>query len=1763
MRNATSFVLPEKVPTFHLPGCQQGRRHRRLPFNAIRRRRGIALWCAAAGMAMVSAAHAVPRNYVGANGSFWSGAGNWSPAGVPVNGDVVTIGSGLTPGFTLNFDSIYSGTGLTSMVLDPFSSGNLTLIQSTPASVLIADQEIIGNVADGSFFGIYNQISGLNKVGTSLTVGSGSGGNGIYNLSGGTVNVGYTMFLGSNAGSTGQFNLSSSGYLTENRAIVGNLGNGTFNQSGGNHVVSGSLYVAFNPNSTGVYNFSGDGVLTAATAIIGDDNGAVGTFNQSSGTFYDTGNLSLASFSSNSRGTYAMSNGGTLNLSGNLIVGDAGRGLFNQTGGTTGMLPSKSVFVGNLVGSSGTVNLSGGTLNLPGTEYIGYSGQGTFNLSSGSHTTGALYLGYNAGGSGTYSLTNGASLTVTSEYIGYNGGGTFNQTGGTHSVGSGNALTVAFGPSSSGMYNLSGGRLSTYNTIIGNTNGAVGVFNQSGGTHSIGGDLTLATGSINSLGSYAISNGATLTVGRTLLVGDTGSATFTQTGGVTTVNGANGFYGLYVGSNAGASGTISVSGGSLSVTAGDLFVGRGGLGTYAQSGNSTVRVSLGTAEPGGLIVGVNGGTGTATLSGGSLIADGNETIGFSTTGSFTQTGGTNSVGLSLYVGSNFNGRGSYALTNGTLAISGDLQVGYQTGMGTFTQTGGAVSVGGNAIFGTSSTGAGILNLGGGTFQVAGSTSLPANGTVSISAGQFLMPGGTLAIGTDTRGSYIQSGGTVQIGSFTAGNGAGTGNATLSGGFFNVDFFQLGGGINGYGSFTQTGGAATVTADTYIGVQGTGVFTQTGGSHTINGTNGLFIGHQAPAKGFVTLEGGTFAVKRSTYIGYAGEGTVTLSRSSSAVVDFQDDVHIGYQPLSKGFLNPEGGSVAVKGHLFVGNNGAAKMIMSASSIAQVTLYKDLYVGHQPPSKGLITVDGGNVKVIGKTYIGNGGEGTMTLSRDSTGFVDFEDDTHVGYQPASKGFLNLEGGTVAVKGHLFVGNSGAAKMIMSPSSIARVTLSKDLYIGHQSPSKALVNFDGGNVTVIGKTYIGNGGEGTVTLSRRSVGLVDFQDDTHVGYQPASKGFLNLDGGTVAVKGHLFVGNSGQGKVILSASSVAGVTLYKNVYVGHQSSGKGFVTIDGGAVAVKGIMYVGNDGEGTYSQSGGSMIAHKMILGSGSGTGVASVSGGTFDADTIVLGGTNGGSGAMRVSGIAQVVVHKGFRMNDLTVDGGSLAVLNEAPPPDEDPILNASIVGGYQRDGALYVNGGTVTTPNIKLGLTPGFTGSFTQSAGTVITGTLTLGTGGTGIVSITGGLLTAVSTLNNGSFAQTGGISSLGAVSGTGSMTVGGGTGNTQATLDNFSQNSVTINTGGTLTVAPAPVRYTNAVKTLTINGNGLLDLQNHHLLVDNTATTFAKVKQYVDAAYNRNPGTGIGDYNGRGGITSSVAKMNVDFMGVGYYNGALQNPANPDYVGQVLGPNANSGAGTGIPQTQILVRPTLTGDLNGDGVVNSYDVNLFNTFGLFNQPTNLGYQAGDLNGDGVVNAKDVTIFNSAGNFNNGSFLVAKAASTLAGHSAPPAAAVLNPGAGAIAFQYDPVTGNVKVNYNGFTGFPGKPTFNTTNHALSLIDILSTNPAAFPLDSSKVTWAALTALSSSTFVGNTEINLTAVNGYLPDYTDIGRILPPGLNTSQFAGSLIFSFNYTGSRQLAGGLAAPFPEPAMLSLLGFGALGLLSRRRRQIQKNAPLV
>ena len=140
---------------------------------------------------------------------------------------------------------------------------------------------------------------------------------------------------------------------------------------------------------------------------------------------------------------------------------------------------------------------------------------------------------------------------------------------------------------------------------------------------------------------------------------------------------------LYLGYNPGSNGSYNLSGGSLTVW--NQYVGYSGSGSFTQStGASTVS--------GSLVLGQNAtSTGTYVLSGGSLSAS-SQYVGYSGTGSFTQSGGTNTAG-SLVLGQNAASAGTYNLNGGVLSLA-------------------ALTQGGSAAF----------NFNGGTFQAASSFS---------------------------------------------------------------------------------------------------------------------------------------------------------------------------------------------------------------------------------------------------------------------------------------------------------------------------------------------------------------------------------------------------------------------------------------------------------------------------------------------------------------------------------------------------------------------------------------------------------------------------------------------------------------------------------------------------------------------------------------------------------------------------------------------------------------------------------------------------------------------------------------------------------------------------------------------------------------------------------------------------------------------------------------------------------------------------------
>ena len=261
-----------------------------------------------------------------------------------------------------------------------------------------------------------------------------------------------------------------------------------------------------------------------------------------------------------------------------------------------------------------------------------------------------LYLGEpNGANAGTIQIS-GGGLSASYEYVGYSGTGTFTQSGGTNNASS-SAYTGLYlgysGNSSSGNYNLFGpSLLSAYAEYIGNV--GAGTFYESGGANMVGnGGLTLGYANTSSSGKYILSGSGLLSAPNEN-VGDSGPGTFAQSGGTNNI-GSNGTLYLATGYVA-PTGSYDL-GGSGRLSAYDECVGYSGTGTFTQSGGTNDVSSTNAAiYLGGSLGGSPISSGNYNLSGSGFLAAYNEYVGYVGTGSFMQSGGTNKVGSTLSLG---------------------------------------------------------------------------------------------------------------------------------------------------------------------------------------------------------------------------------------------------------------------------------------------------------------------------------------------------------------------------------------------------------------------------------------------------------------------------------------------------------------------------------------------------------------------------------------------------------------------------------------------------------------------------------------------------------------------------------------------------------------------------------------------------------------------------------------------------------------------------------------------------------------------------------------------------------------------------------------------------------------------------------------------------------------------------------------------------------------------------------------------------------
>jgi hypothetical protein len=404
-----------------------------------------------------------------------------------------------------------------------------------------------------------------------------------------------------------------------------------------------------------------------------------------------------------------------------------------------------------------------GNFTVTGALMVGNSALGTVAVNNGSilgisndntdpmnPVPGDLLLGVGLMSQGNATLANANSQINVDRntVVGLSNVGIFTQSGGTHTVGQ--DLILADGFQAQGTYDLTGGKLSVASTTdVGRGN--VGTFNQSGSSTHETGALVVGT-QTGATGTYNLTSG-TLTIrglGQTT-VGQSGTGTFNQSGGTHTADH------LVVGDNPFSDGTYNLTDGT--VTTRETTVGNSGGGTFNQRGGThktTMDLTLGSAAKA---------EGEYNLFGGDLLVGDQTTVGDSGSGQFFLLGGNHKVTGNLVLANNAGSAGSYNFFSGGLDVVGAMIVG-QGGTGEYSQLDGTATLGGLEV--------GVA--GSGKATVAGHAQLNVNGDGAVGTATGM---GALQVGGALGGGNVTVTGNLQLGGVRL-DAAGAGEATVSG-----------------------------------------------------------------------------------------------------------------------------------------------------------------------------------------------------------------------------------------------------------------------------------------------------------------------------------------------------------------------------------------------------------------------------------------------------------------------------------------------------------------------------------------------------------------------------------------------------------------------------------------------------------------------------------------------------------------------------------------------------------------------------------------------------------------------------------------------------------------------------------------------------------------------------------------------------------------------------------------------------------------------
>jgi hypothetical protein len=635
-----------------------------------------------------------------------------------------------------------------------------------------------------------------------------------------------------------------------------------------------------------------------------------------------------------------------------------------------------------------------------------------------------------------------------------------------------------------------------------------GFHNQSAGTNTVNTELIL--GNIaGSEGIYTLSGTGSLAVGFMEKVGSAGTGTFTQSGGSHTI-GTSSFDGILIlGMQTGSSGTYNLSGNSTSLLTvlGQEIIGSSGTGTFTQSGgtHTTDLLMLGQQAAG---------RGTYNLSGGALEVTGVNVVGKEGFGEFFQNSGSTHKAQYLTIASEAGSTGIYNLNGGSLEVSQTVTVG-KSGSGEFYQKSSSTHTTGSLAIGSENGSTGRYDLLGGSLQVSGSVEVGGLGTgVFNHSGDATL--GSLQVAS--LGTYNLEGGEL-----TVSNGANIYGVFSQSGVNGANFGRLEVG----GTYNLSAGNVEVTADQLI-YQG-GMF-DNGNLSDISGSGG-----SNRVLGALTINGGTYNM--------VGMGSQLYAARE------QLGTESGSQPSEFTQLR---GSIVEYTHKIAGPLSLGTTIVA-------------YTGNAPPvsnntnSQVTYTIEGGQIEILGHLHLRDGAPSAESVPGNAT-FRQKDGDVF-----ARAGISIGQGGTYELNGGLLE----SYKYTGAPSPLS--------YYGDNA---VIVGGDAGQIDVAPTVP-------NIAVFMQNGGVHNVTGDLTVGYRENWSGGYTLEDGELIVKGNIYVGrDGGLGRF---SQSDGKATVDKDMVVGKS----GTVEMSGGTLLADPITNLGNVFLGSGSLIGTGLFSNEGLL------------------------------------------------------------------------------------------------------------------------------------------------------------------------------------------------------------------------------------------------------------------------------------------------------------------------------------------------------------------------------------------------------------------------------------------------------------------------------------------------------------------------------------------------------------------------------------------